>query len=59
VNRTRYDWAEYALPGWLCYGAACTAAWAAIAARWGTCAVLGLLAFGLALIAIGWEGLQQ
>jgi high-affinity nickel permease len=59
VNRTRYDWAEYALPGRLCYYAVCATAWAAISATWGACVVLGLIAFGLALIAIAWEGVQR
>ncbi len=58
MNRIRYDWAEYALPGRLCLGVVCVAAWAAIGGRWGACAVLGLMAFGLALLAIARESVQ-
>lgn len=58
MNRIRYDWHEYAAAGWFCTFGVCAASWVALG-LWGACLVLGLLAFGLALIAIAWEGLQR
>lgn len=55
----RRPWPPFASPGWLIFYAAGALAWSVIAESWGACLAIGLLAFGLALIAIAWEGLQR